>query len=373
MTERANKAVFARIGSRPIPRVARMMKVTQELGVEPIFCGAFREEGLPADDEWGGWRVVRLGRVFPLLNGTKPFLYIRSVFSYNWQLLKLLRRTRPAIVHASDFETMLAAGIYRLFWGGRLIHNIHDHLAQRYSVPGFVRAILNFFEGLNVRISDVTLVPESFRRDALPSWCRAKVEVIRNTPEDAGYAEPELEEGGPVRIFFGGWLDWGRGLGQLLKMAAENDDIELTVAGEGSPEIVEQIQGAKNVRYLGFLEHAQVMAETRRCHFVSALYDPVRLINRYAASNKLAEALSIGRAVIINSEMYIAKSLGDSTSLVVEKYADIETVVPRLRELVRDAGAYRSASKDARRIYDELFAWGPVRDKIAEIVEANLP
>ena len=91
MTERANKAVFARIGSRPIPRVARMMKVTQELGVEPIFCGAFREEGLPAEDEWGGWRIVRLGRVFPLLNGTRPFLYIRSVFSYNWQLLKLLR------------------------------------------------------------------------------------------------------------------------------------------------------------------------------------------------------------------------------------------------------------------------------------------
>lgn len=373
MTNRSKTAIFARIGSRPIPRVARMMKVSHELGLEPIFCGAFRDKGLPSEDEWGGWRIIRLGRDFPLLNGTRPFLYVRSVTSYNWQLLKFLYRTRPAIVHASDFETMLAAGFFRLFSGGQLIYNIHDNLAQRYNVPAFVRAILNVFEGLNVRVADITLVPESFRRDALPTWCRSKVEVVRNTPEDAGYAEPELETDGPIRIFYGGWLDWGRGLKQLLRIADANDDVELTVAGEGSPEIVEEIRRARNVRYLGFLEHGQVMAETRRCHFVSALYDPIRVINRYAASNKLAEALAVGRPVIINSEMHISKSLGNSTALVAEGYQDVESIMPRLRDLMRGLDEYRAASRDARRIYEEMFAWHPVRKKIADTIGALLP
>ncbi len=373
MNDAMNTAVFARLGARPIPRVSRMMTVAEELGFEPVYCGALRHDGLTRTDTWGGWKVIRLGSPFPLLNGKRPFLYLKSIFLYNWHLFRYLRKSKPAILHASDFETMPASVLYRLFNRNLLIYNIHDNLAQRYNMPAGLACVLNVMEGICVRAADITVVPENFRRSALPRWCQRKVAVIRNTPEDTGYSPPEVADNSTIRIFFGGWLDWGRGLRALISMAEQNPDIDLRIAGEGAPEIVKELEGSPRVTYLGFLDHQAVMEETRRCHFISALYDPVRTINRYAASNKLAEALSIGRPIILNSEMHISKSLAPSACLVIVDYAHAHCIGPSLRALVRDQSAFIAASEEARRIYEKRFAWKPVRERIRTVLTGSKP
>jgi glycosyltransferase involved in cell wall biosynthesis len=345
-----------------------MMSVAEELGMEPIFCGAMRDEGLSRNDQWGGWKVLRLGNPFPLLNGKRPLLYVRSVLNYNWHLFRHLLATKPSIVHASDIETMLASVAFRVLRKTYLIYNIHDNLAQRYEIPMVVAMVLNFIEGACARISDITLVPEDFRRTALPNWCQENVVVIRNTPKDGGYSLPRLDDKNRVRIFFGGWLDWGRGLRALISMAEQYPYIDLRVAGEGAPEIVDELRNNSSVRYLGFLEHEAVLEETRQCHFVPALYDPARTINRYAASNKLAEALSVGRPVIVNSEMLIASSLLPSDCIIAVEYARADTLATELHDLVRDRVAYLDASREARRIYEDRFAWGPVHDRMRRVL-----
>lgn len=261
-----------------------MMRVAKELGYDGVFCGALRDEGLERDERVGEWRIIRLGRHFPLLNGKRPFLYVNSIFRFNLDLYRFLKTSGPNLVHASDIETMPAAILYRMRHNARLIYNIHDNLAQRYNIPSPVAYFLNVMEGLCVRAADVTVVPEDFRRSALPRWCRRKVEVVRNTPEDVGFLSPDLS-GDRIRIFFGGWLDWGRGLRALITIAEQCPDVELRIAGDGSPEIVAELEANPRVEYLGFVDHDVVIDETRRCHFVSALYDPARQINRFAASN----------------------------------------------------------------------------------------
>lgn len=350
-----------------------MMGVAEELGFEPVFCGALRDKDLARTDKWGGWNVIRLGSPFPLLNGKRPFLYVSSVMRYNWHLLRYLRHNRPEIVHASDIETMPATMLYRLFARCRLIYNIHDNLSQRYNIPGWAATVLNFLEGVCVRAADIALVPENFRRSALPGWCRNNVVVIRNTPEDATYSPPEFRDGDKIGIFFGGWLDWGRGLRALISIAENVPEIDLRVAGEGAPEIVDELVANPSVTYLGFLDHDSVMEETRHCHFIPALYDPVRVINRYAASNKLAEALSIGRPIILNSEMLISRSLGQSDCLIVTDYMSAESLGPRLLDMVKNKARFVNACEDARRIYEEKFSWGPVRERIRIVFQGGRP
>ena len=367
MTAGVQQAVFARIGSRPIPRVVRMMRVAADLGYETVFCGAPREEGLSRTDEWSGCRIVRLGRHFPLLNGRRPWLYLRSVYHFNRELYRFLEKHRPALVHASDIETMAAALRYRKRTGAHVVYNIHDNLAQRYDVPAPVAWLLNALEGWCARAADVTVVPEEFRRSALPASCREQVLIVRNTPEDSGFSEPDLG-GDRIRVFFAGWLDWGRGLRALLTIAAENADIELRIAGDGAPEIVAELEADPNVDYLGFVDHDAVMEETRRCHFVAALYDPARQINRFAASNKLAESLSVGRPVVVNSEMEAGKDIEPRNCLVVADYARAGQLAPRLRALHGDAEAYRAACRSARQAYEAQYAWGPVRERIRQVL-----
>lgn len=355
-------AVFTRLCSRPIPRVTRMMDVARELGLETLFLSARREEGLAETETYAGHPVRRTGPFFPLLNGRSPLLYVRSVIAYNRALFRELCRFRPQIIHCSDIETMPAGLLYKWRSGARLIYNIHDNLAQRYNVPGWAQFILNIPEGIAVRLSSVTLVPEAFRRDALPAWCRGKVSVVRNMPVDRGVIPPG-ETGGPIRLFFGGWLDKGRGLQQLMALVRENEDFELTIAGDGAPELVAEVGDTPRARYLGFLTHDEIMAETARAHVVTALYDPSRPINRYAASNKLAEALACGRPVLVNSEMLITEALKGHDCLIKLPYESIRSDAPDLLRAMMAGGgaAYRSKCAAARSAYEELYIWDVAR------------
>ena len=356
-----NRALFLRTTARPVSRVVRMMTVAREAGFDPVFVGAFRDKAVLKEDSWEGFPVRRVGQPFPLLNGKRPLVFVRCVLSCNLGYLSMLWKERPPIVHASDIETMPAAVIYRLMHRSRLIFNVHDNLAQRYSLPGWINACLNAVEGVGALFSDVTLVPEPFRRTALPAWCRHKVVVIRNLPRDDGPKSPPPSfENGKIRLFYGGWLDWQRGIEALLALGQE-PDIELRIAGEGAAEIVERIRQIPSVTFLGFLSSADVMAETLRAHFVPVLYDPSRVINRFAASNKLAETLSAGRPMILNEEMEIARDLAGGPGIISTPYAAAAGIAPRLRALAADPAAYALACDAARQLYNQHYDWQKVK------------
>lgn len=370
----SGKVVFVRMASRPIPRVTRMMRVFEECGFETVFMGAFRESGLAREDSWEGRQVLRVGGYFPLLNGRRPFLYARSIIRFARSAYSTLKRLRPKAVHVSDFEAsipvLLLGRIYRV----PVVYNIHDNLAQRYRVPGVFSWLLNCLEGMAVRAATVTLVPETFRRDALPSWCRSKVVVVRNTPIDPGYADPSaLEPAQLRRLMFAGWLDWGRGLREVIDLIEAAPGFSLSLAGEGDQEVRHFAEKHGRVDWLGFLSHSEVIDATRRCGFVAALYDPSRPINRYAASNKIAEGLAVGRPVIVNSELEIVKNLRSYGCILEAPYHEIGQLVPQLQRLVDDAHDYRTMSVAARRAYEDLFDWKVVRGHAERVVRDVMP
>lgn len=368
----AKRAVFTRLGSRPIPRVTRMMDVACSLGYETLFLAACREEGLAETETYAGHEVKRIGPFFPLLNGRGAWLYIRSVICYNRDLYRTLRQMKPEMVHCSDIETMPAGVMYKLRTRARLLYNIHDNLAQRYNILPFVQVVLNQFEGLAVNLSSHALVPETFRRDSLPRWCHSKISVVRNTPADRGAFQPATETS-PIQIFFGGWLDNGRGLRQLLELVRKNEDFELTLAGEGAPELVKEIEATPRTRYLGFVTHEEIMEETARAHVVAALYDPARPINRYAASNKLAEALACGRPVLVNSEMLITEALKEYDCLIKLPYCDIETKAADLLRAMMDTDGitYSAKCAQSRAAYEDLYAWNVAQDAMAKAIRGD--
>lgn len=361
------QAVFVRLASRPIPRVTRMMAVATERGLSPTFIGAFRAEGLCASDTWDGVSMTRIGPPLPLLNGKRAGKYITGVMTFNIALFRELWRRKPTMMHASDIETVPACLIYRLLCRQPVIFNIHDNLADRYTVPRAARAALNFIEGLVVILSSVTLVPETFRRSALPRWCQHRVHVIRNSPAKAVIAEPKLAAEGRLRILYAGWLDWGRGIAALIDLANEHPWLEIRIAGEGEPGILNCVM-ASQASYLGVLDHEQVMEQTRKADFVAAFYDPSRPINRAAAPNKLAEALGSGRPVLINEEVVVAQAPELSGCTIRIPYAAITSLAEPLRRMMdADANAYDVMCREGRRVYEQQYSWVAIRTKIDSI------
>ncbi len=359
------QGIFIRMAARPIPRVSRMIQVARDLGFQSIFVGAYREKGLSRGDCWGGVRVIRVGPFFPLLNGRRFFLYVTSVFRFWIAVLRELPKLNPAFLHASDFEAAVPCVIYGFFTKCPVIFNIHDNLAARYSLRFAVPRVLNALEGVLARLSDVTVVPEKFRKNLLPGWAQQNVMIVRNSPVDPGVRYPICPAVKPL-IMFAGWLDRGRGLFELIDLASTGS-IELIVAGEGDPELIAKLRSAKGVRYLGFLDHEEVMRETRNCNYVAAFYDPVRPINRLAASNKIAESLALGIPILVNEEMEISAVLKSADCAVLLPYRSLPGLAEIIKDRVGSGDRYREMCAKARALYEQEYDWEMVRKSMLSV------
>lgn len=347
-----------------------MMMVAEELGCNTYFIGAHRHQGLPALDRWSGYSVHRVGGHFPLANGRGLFRYILGVASFNLSSLKFLFQHKPSIVHVSDFDSYFAGWLYSLFSKSPLIYNIHDNLSQRYSLPKWVNRILNLAEGAFVLGSDATVVPEGFRKTALPEFCWSRIKVVRNTPADSGGYQPDsipsLKK--EVTVFFAGWIEKGRGIDALIELS-KVPWISVVVAGDGDDELLDRIRQSGRIKYLGYLNHSEIMKQTSLSHFIFAFYDPVREINRYAAPNKVAEALSCGRPVIINSEVVLSGPVAQSNCGIVVTYGNADLIIQNISRLRTHPEHFQIMCKNARKMFEDSYSWDVAKKQIVEIYQ----
>tara|TARA_B100000965_G_scaffold406670_1_gene447065 strand:+ start:3364 stop:4464 length:1101 start_codon:yes stop_codon:yes gene_type:complete len=361
-------AIFFRNGSRPVPRAIRMMKTAEELGYKSIFCGAFRNVSDTKESYLDGFQIIRVGKLYPLLNGKKILTYMYYTFFFCVSLYKYFKKTKPSLLVASDFEVMIPAIIYSKMYNIRLIYNIHDNLAERYNLPSFIRYILNIIEGAAAILSESAMVPEIFRKTSLPMWCQHKIHIVKNTPGDISFSKPPpFDE--KIKLFYGGWLNWGRGIKELINIAESNPNIDIRIAGSGSDDIISFIEKHNSVTYLGHISHKQSIIETQNAHFIPSFYNPSTIINRYAASNKLAEAMAVGRPLLINSEMEIIKSFKDRNSYLSYNYENISNIGADLFQLMNEKNKYLEMCKESRLIFEEQYTWNVAKKKMIELIK----
>lgn len=362
-----NLAIFFRNGSKPVPRALRMMKVAEDLGYKSVFCGAIRENDIESSGIWEGFKFYRVGSKYPLLNGKGLITYLKYTFIFNFYLYRFFKKKSPKILVASDFEVMIPALLYSLIFRVSLIYNIHDNLAQRYNVNKITYFFLNCLEGLAVLMSNAALVPEEFRKSSLPKWCIHKISIVKNIPGKISFSEPKFD-GNKIKLFYGGWLNYNRGIKQLIELANSNDLFELEIAGSGSISIINEIKSNKNITYLGYLTHEESLRKTREAHFIPIFYNPKILINKYAASNKLAETLAVGRPLLVNSELVILNSFKSYDCIISDKYENINNIGHTLIEIFNDRDKYLEVCKKSRKLYEKYYNWDEAYKEMKRII-----
>ena len=147
---------------------------------------------------------------------------------------------------------------------------------------------------------------------------------------------------------------------------ARSGKIQLTVAGEGDTLLQQEFARTPNVEYIGFCDHREIMARTTQCDYVAAFYDPSRLINRYAASNKIAEALAVGRPVLMNTELLVAPELIRDRVAIAVPYAEIEQLGDRLAAHRSSRKSYTACCERARLVYEQRYQSVEVRRATVE-------
>lgn len=362
------KIFFFRNGSLPVPRALRMMRIANDLNHESIFIGAKREEKIKDYENWEGFKIYRVGEKYPLLNGRGLKIYIKYTVMFARSLYKFFKKENPDILVASDFEVVIPAIIYSITHKKKLIYNIHDNLAQRYNVSKLTYSVLNLLEGIAVLFSDSSLVPEDFRKKSLPFWCQKKINVVKNIPGNIDYQKPKFENNGKIKLFYGGWLNENRGLDQMIELVNRNDMIELELAGPGSSETINKLKKNKKIKYLGYLSHSETLKKTADAHFIPVFYNPITPINRYAASNKLAETMAIGRPLLVNNELIILKNFINYNFIITKNYNDIVDIGDKLIEIYRNKKKYENMCLESRKAYNTYYSWDEAKAKMIEIL-----
>lgn len=350
--------IFVRMLPSPVPRVMRMVQYAKSRSARVAYVGAHRGKGAADRELVDGVDVVRIGPYVPRLNGRSPGRYVSGLVGFNMAALRLFVAQKPRVIHCSDLETTPAALLYGLLLRIPVIYNIHDNYAERYPIGRTLRGVLNAIEGLAVLLSRVSVVPEAFRRDSLPVWCRRKILIVRNAPKAVEASRPVSGFGRrPTRVTYAGWLDDGRGIRELIQLADENQEtIEVHVAGEGSAEL-EAALSISSVRFHGPLSHAQTLDLFRESDFVAAIYGPARPINRMAAPNKVAEALALGRPIIANTEVLMTCAPEFAGCSVRLPYRDLSLLPALLSEIASEGNeAFELMCHNARSAFEQLYS-----------------
>jgi glycosyltransferase involved in cell wall biosynthesis len=121
---------------------------------------------------------------------------------------------------------------------------------------------------------------------------------IMNVPQDRGLPLTTEDPDGFV-VFYGGMIAKDRGLKDLVA-ACEDVGAKLIVAGHGpdEAELLGGIESSHAAVSLGTISYQEVLDQTAACQAVAALYDPSSPNNKFAAPNKLFEAMMFAKPVL---------------------------------------------------------------------------
>ncbi len=242
-----------------------------------------------------------------------------------WKLLK--KRTEFDAVHACDFDTMIPALLYRLFYGGFVVYDIYDCFSSSAPKLSFLQWIIRKTDLFLLKQADLIIIADSERikQMGLPESYRKKILVVENVPQTvfSEYADKKLDFS-KILLSYVGVFDYHRGIENILKLVETNPRLVLDIAGEGAlkNDVLEASRRCDRIRYWGFVDYPDGLKLMQKSNFILGMYYKSNPEHYFAAPNKYFESLLL-RVPMITTKNIL---LGDKVSTLNTGYALGETL-----------------------------------------------
>lgn len=358
----------------PDPPVEKVADTLLEAGyaVTIVAWDRFAAEDKEVQQQFahGSAQVVRFGIPSAFGGGLRT---LGAMLRFQWKLLVWLRRNRNCfdIIHAFDLDTGLAA--CTALRGKRLVYHILDFYADVRFDGGLTHRMVSWLERKVLERADAVMICTEQRRGQLGSSRPKHLEVIHNAPPEVVPEQPDqllrLQTGaGSVKLAYVGTLTDGRGILQMLDVVKKDPRYELHIGGYGPLEGAVQNAAAEGtgVFWYGRLPYEQTLALECQCDIMLALYDPTIPNHRYAAPNKLYEAMMLGKPVLTCSGIGWDKEIErHKTGVLIHFGAD--GIKDGLDELYRRRDQWRAMGENGRARYTEQYSWQTMKQRIRGI------
>lgn len=293
----------------PDARVRREALTLLAMGCRVRLLAWDRDRKSPASEVMEGVEVERVQLSSTHGRGTT------QLFFYALLYLRILWRgwrTRFDVVHCHDLDTLPAGFILGKLKRKPVIYDSHESFMDMLegSVHPLVRRMLMAFENTLIRRVDLLItVGEKLRRSFIERGAR-RTAVVGNWKDLNEYERGEEENlrlraklgvpSGAILITCITQLLKNRMIEELVEAAKPFPDVYVIVAGKGALEPQLRQWAAEDARVIfpGFVHASEVPDYTCASDVIYCGFDPLNPNARFAAPNKLFEALAAGKPLI---------------------------------------------------------------------------
>ena len=295
-------------------------------------------------------------------------------------LFACLVKERFDAVHACDFDTLPPALLAAKLKNKMLVYDIFDFYAEGGSVPGALRPAIRFAERLLMRLADSVIVVDEARLPYLPDGVRARAEIVYNSPPDM-LARMQLpafprvpSRSRELRVVYSGNLIDGRYILELIEAVSRTHGTEMVIAGFGPKEFVDKViataSSYENVLYLGknssFQESLALVASADA---VFSLNDPAIPNNKMMSSNKLFEAMMLGKPVVVIRGTSMEEKVRTLNCGLVVENGSPESLAGALRFLMEEPTLARQMGENGRRAFLRFYDWKFMIERLAKLYQ----
>ena len=284
-------------------RIGKTCRSLSSMGFDVHFIGWDRRPGQPKAIDLGRAAHDVMTHPTPLGRAT-----IAGQLRFARHVARALRRLRPDVACCVNEDCALMVLPLRGLFYRRLVCDVFDALADRHSdKPWPLRSALRAVSEIVRTGADRLIATDAARFERFGRF-RRKTVVVENVPEDPGPALAEALPTGPAKVYVAGTLTAGRGLSQVLQAADRAGDVEVVSAGWPYDAFAsDTFLAHPRVTFHGIVTAAQSLALAAGCDAVLCYYAPTSTNNLYASPNKVHDAMSVGRPVIINTEVRVSR------------------------------------------------------------------
>lgn len=322
------------------------------------------------------------GRVLSVVHGVLLIAYLRlkgykivhtspEIFAIIWGLLAKHLLGCVWIYDLWDHPSLeLATGRPSVTWAKRLLFNtfvwkrvadadgwiiaMHGGVLDHLPRPSAKTKIIEVTNGVDLSIVD---------------------DVLKSAPDILARRDEaflEVSYVGPVTLL--------RGMSVVLQSLDSLDDrhrVRTNLAGRSDEGMVEMIadhnrRSPHQVRYLGYLDHAEALLKLAQSDVCLCILDPSVLSYNYSYNLKVFEYLALGKVVIASHTAAFSEIIQDGENGFLVSYSaeDLREVFERIIGM-KEKGDLVRIQREARKTA-ELYRWEDINDKVLAGVHSLL-
>jgi glycosyltransferase involved in cell wall biosynthesis len=339
-----------------------------------------------------GWRVIHLahGAAAGRLHGVElrghggPGRGWWARLRHIPALARAAAAQRPAVIHAHEPDSWIAARLAAARYGARVVLDVHEHYPSRLDArlgagPARVlrpvaRALLSALCRLIAWRADAVVVAKDGLDGAYGS-CIA----VRNYAEAASVA-PRCHAAGPLRLLHLGALGAARGAFTMLDALARLPDATLVLIGrftDGSEAAFDArataLGVAARIEKRGWLPRAAALDQAACCDIALVLFQPDVENHRLALPHKLFDAMLCGLPVIVpDFAEEVSRIVNEAGCGIATDTADAEAVA-QAATILSDPTLRARMGASGRAAALTRFAWAGEAARLLSLYRDLIP